>query len=61
MHMLISSYLSEQHILSSSQYGLSPSKGTITVLLTTTDNWFMLLEEGKDVCTNYFYYRKTFD
>ena len=61
MYMLISSYLSEQRILSSSQYGFSPGKGTVTALLTTTDNWFKLLEEGKDVCSIFFDDRKAFD
>ena len=61
MYMLISSYLSEHHILSSSQYGFSPGKGTVTSLLTTTDNWFKVLEEGKDVCAIFFDDRKSFD
>ena len=60
MYMLISSYLSEHHILSSSQYGFSPGKGTVTALLTTTDNWFKLLEEGNG-CAILFDYRKAFD
>ena len=59
--MLNSSYLSEHRILSSSQYGFSPGKGTVTALLTTTDNCFKLLEEGKDVYSIFFDYRKAFD
>ena len=43
------------------QYGFSPGKGTVTSLLTTTDNWFKVLEEGKDVCAIFFDDRKSFD
>jgi len=47
--------------LSGNQWGFSEGKGTITALLTTTHEWFGLLENGLDVCAIFFDYQEAFD
>jgi len=50
IHMLITTHLTENHILSDAQWGVSAGKGTVTVFLDTTHRWLEMLENGKDVC-----------
>jgi len=61
IHMLITAHLTEHHMLSDNQWGFSSGKGTITALLTTTHEWFGMLENGLDVCAIFFDYQKAFD
>ena len=61
IHMLITDHLTEHHMLSDNQWGFSAGKGTITALLTTTHDWFGMLENGLDVCAIFFDYQKPFD
>ena len=54
-------HLSTSHPLSNMQWGFQPGKGTVTALLSTTHEWFLDLEAGKEVCSVFFDLRKAFD
>ncbi len=60
-HCLISDHLSEHSPLSDCQSGLQPGKSTVSALLSTTHDWFQLLEEGKDIGAVFFDFSKAFD
>jgi len=61
IHMLITDHLTEHHMLSDNQWGFSAGKGTITALLTTTHEWFGMLENGLAMCAIFFDYQNGFD
>ena len=61
VHTLLSEHLSTSHPLSNMQWGFQPGKGTVTALLSTTHEWFLDLEAGKEVCSVFFDLRKAFD
>ncbi len=53
MHMLLTSHLTENNILSAdTQWRLSAGKGTATSLLTTTYQWFKMLM----MCVQLFFF-----
>ena len=49
------------HPLSAFQWGFLEGRSTITALLHLTDQWFLALEVGHDVCAVFFDFRKAFD
>ena len=58
---ILAEHLCTHHPLSNSQWGFSVGKSTVTALLTTTHEWFQRLEEGKEICAEYFDFKKAFD
>ena len=54
-------YLSENNIISSSQYGFVPGKSTVTNLIKCTEKWSEILDRRKCVDVVYFDFRKAFD
>lgn len=58
---LIVCHLEEFCPLSDSQWGFRPGRSTVAALLSTTHDWFQLLESGKDICAVFLDYRKAFD
>ena len=50
-------------MISNSQWGFTTGRSTdsVAALLSTTHDWFKLLEEGKDICAIFLDYRKAFD
>ena len=60
-HSLISDHISEHSPLSNCQWGFQPGKSTVAALLSTTQDWFQLLEKGKEVGTVSFDFHKAFD
>ena len=58
---LVTKELDENCPLSDSQWGFRAGRSTVSALLSTTSNWFELLEAGKDICAIFFDYRKAFD
>ena len=54
IHMLIKTHLTENHIPSDAQWGVSTGKGTVAALLDTTHRWLEILENEKDVCAIFF-------
>jgi len=47
IHMLITTHLTENHILSDAHWGFSAGKGTVTALLDTTHRWLEMLDNGR--------------
>ena len=58
---LLSKHLDQSHPISDSQWGFQAGKSTTTALLETTNNWFQLLESGREVGAVFFDFRKAFD
>ena len=61
VHSIITQHLNVHHPISNSQWGFTAGRSTIGALLSTTHDWFKLLEEGKDICAVFLDYRKAFD
>ena len=61
IHMLISSFLSENSILSEHQWGFISHRSTTSALCLITHNWLRTLEDGNEVCSVFFDLRKAFD
>ena len=61
VYSIISQHLNLNHPISNSQWGFTAGHSTIAALLSTTHDWFKLLEEGKDICAVFLDYRKAFD
>ena len=61
VHSIITQHLNVHHPISNSQCGFTAGRSTIGALLSTTHDWFKLLEEGKDICAVFLDYRKAFD
>jgi len=49
------------HPLSNSQWGFQKRKSTTTALLSTTHQWLIALEQGKEFCAFFLDLRKAFD
>ena len=47
--------------MSNSQWGFQPGKSTVAALLSTTQDWFQLLEKGKEAGAVFFDFHKAFD
>ena len=47
--------------LVNTQWGFKAGHSTISALLSTTTQWFELLDAGKDICAVFFGYRKAFN
>ena len=47
--------------MSNCQWGFQPGKSTVAALLSTTQDWFQLLEKGKEVGAVFFDFHKAFD
>ena len=60
-HLLITDYICEHSPLSNCQWGFQPRKSTVAALLSTTQDWFQLLEKGKEVGAVFFDFHKAFD
>jgi len=58
---LISDHLSEYFPLSNCQWGFQSAKSTVSVLLSTTNDWFQQLEEEKEIGIIFFDFCKAFD
>ena len=61
LYGLIVCHLEEFFPLSDSQWGFRHGRSTVGALLSTTHDWFQLLESGKDICAIFLDYRKAFD
>ena len=61
MYSLVFQYLAERNFISGAQWGFTPRKSTITVLLSTFHDILQFLEYGTDVCLTFFNLRKAFD
>ena len=61
IYNLIMDHLRHYHLLSVSQWGFLEGRSTVTALLHVTHQWLQALEDGRDVCTVFFDFRKTFD
>ena len=61
IHSIITQHLNEHQLISNSQWGFTTGRSTVAALLSTTHDWFKLLEEGKDICAIFLDYRKAFD
>ncbi len=57
VYLLIMEHLQCHHPLAACQWGRS----TVTALLHCTNDWLKALEDGKEVCAVFFYFRKAFD
>ena len=60
-HCLISDHLSEHSSLSNCQGGFQPAKSTVSLVLSTTNDWSQQLEERKEIGVNFFDFCKAFD
>ena len=60
-HGLIIQHLQLHQILSDLQWGFLEGRSTVTALIKCTDDWLKTLEDGGEVCTVFFDYRKAFD
>ncbi len=60
-YKLISEHLSEHHPLSNCQWGFQPNKSTVSALISTTHDWFQLLEAGHEIGAVFFNFTKAFD
>ncbi len=61
LHLLISDHICEHSPLSDCQWGFQPGKSTFAALLSTTQDWFQLLEKGMEVGAVFFDFKKAFD
>ena len=61
VYNLIADQLDAVYPLSDCQWGFRAGRSTVSALLTTTTNWFALLEAGNEICAIFFDYRKAFD
>ena len=61
VYYLITEHLSSVHPLANTQWGFQSGKSTVSALLTTTHDWFVKLEAGKEVCSVFFDLQKAFD
>ena len=59
-HLLIS-FLASSCPLSSSQWGFTSKKSTVTALLSVLHDWHRYLEKGIELCAVFFDLRKAFD
>ena len=61
MFILIADHLDTVRPLSDCQWGFRAGRSTVSALLSTTTNWFSILEDGSEICAIFFDYRKAFD
>jgi len=58
---LLLDYIQARSPLSPLQWGFTSGKSATSALLHAVDIWHKFLEEGTDICTVFFDYRKAFD
>ena len=58
---LIEDFLEETGAISDRQWGFKAGRSTVSALLSTTSDWFSLLDAGQSVCAVFFDYQKAFD
>ena len=58
---LICDHLAENVPISDAQWGFQKGKSTTTALLAVTQDWFTLLDQGKEIYYVFFDLQKTFD
>ena len=61
MWNLIEDFLEETWAISDRQWGFRAGRSTVSTLLSTTSDWFFLLDVGQSVCAVFFDYQKAFD
>ena len=61
MYGIITIHLQTFHPLAESQWRFLPRKSTVTGLLTTTHNWFSILQGGGEIGAVFFELRKAVD
>ena len=61
IYRIVFEHLAEQELLSTTQWGFSPGKCTVTALVSTFHNILQLMENGSDVSLVFFDLRKAFD
>ena len=54
-------HLSNQQVLTDSQWGFRSGRSTVTALLSVTQEWLSALERGQEIGAVFFDYRKAFD
>ena len=58
---LMYEHLSNQQVLTDSQWGFRSGRSTVTALLSVTQEWLSALERGQEIGAVFFDYRKAFD
>ena len=58
---LMYEHLSNQQVLTDSQWGFCSGQSTVTALLSVTQEWLSALERGQEIGAVFFDYRKAFD
>jgi len=61
VHGKVMKHLNEFHPLSDHQWGFRPGKSTTHALLSATNEWFKILDDGADVGAIFFDLSKAFD
>ena len=61
VYIVIADHLDTVCPLSDCQWGFRAGRSTVSALLSTTTNWFSILEAGSEICAIFFDYRKAFD
>ena len=59
--LLISDYLNEQKMISDYQWGFIRDRSTTTALLSLTQEWYMHMENGYEVCAIFMDLQKAFN
>ena len=61
VYTLVADHLDAICPLSDCQWGFRAGRSTVSALLSTTTDWFSILETGNEICAIFFDYRKAFD